>query len=239
VRVDLIETIKSRGYWRINFQPIGAPASLSLKACEELVDKNAVRLRGWYYPFYGHGSAENRGIENHNTYCQGWIDSGEYKEFWRMYRSGQFLHYSGVPEDWMTPDVAGRFHGQDLEPGKYLNFVGSLTMYLTEVIEFLTRLHRAGLYQKGVRVNISLNNTKGRQLHSFDPGRHLAVARITHEDPIMFERTYNSDELQTPGRDLAIEPIVHLFELFNMSDVSVDGVVKKDQDTLYSYKSSR
>jgi hypothetical protein len=239
VREDLIETITSRGYWRINFQPVGAPASLSLKACGDLVDKSAVRLRGWYYPFHGHGPAENYGIENHNKYCQGWVDSGEYKEFWRMYRSGQFLHYRGVQEDWMTPEVAGRFYDHDMESGKYLDFVGSLTMFLTEVMEFLTRLHRAGLYQLGVRVTLSLNNTKGRQLHSFDPGRYLAFARITQEDPILFERMYIADELQTPARDLAIEPIVHLFELFNMPDVSVDSVVKKDQDSLYSFKSGR
>src|SRR5689334_3159854 len=104
MKVDLLDTIKSRGYWRINFQPTGRPMNLTLKECEDLVDRNSVKLRGWYFPFYRHGSADDYGTENHNNYCLGWIDSGEYKEFWHMYKSGQFLHYSAVREDWMTPE---------------------------------------------------------------------------------------------------------------------------------------
>lgn len=233
---DFIDTIKSRGYWRINFQPTGKPANLSLKECEEFVDKNSVKLRGWYYPFYGHGSANNHGISNYNNYVGGWIDAGEFKEFWRMYQSGQFLHYSAVQEDWLTPETNTiRRNPNELEPGKYLNFVGSLTMYITEIIEFLTRLHRSGLYQDGVSVKISLHNTKGRELTSFEFMRTLSYPRKTQEDPIVFQHTYTPDELSQPARDLAIEPILRFFELFNFADVSVEQVIKKDQDTLYGY----
>jgi hypothetical protein len=63
----------------------------------------------------------------------------------------------------------------------------------------------------------------------------MSVDRITQEDSIVFERTYTSDELKQPARDLAIEPIVTYFEMFNMADISVDGVIKVDQDTLYGY----
>jgi len=233
---DFIDTIKSRGYWRVNFQPTGKPANLSLKECEDLVDKNSVRLRGWYYPFYGHGTADNHGISNYNNYVGGWIDAGEFKEFWRMYQSGQFLHYSAVQEDWLTPETNTlRRNPNELEPGKYLNFVGSLTMYITEIIEFLTRLHRSGLYQDGVSVEISLNNTKGRELTSFEFMRHLSFPKRTQEDPIVFRRTFTPDELSQPARDLAIEPILRFFELFNFADVSVEQVIKKDQDQLYGF----
>ncbi len=164
MRDGLVDTIKSRGYWRINFQPVGEPANLNLRECEALVADNHVRLRGWYYPFYGHGSADNHGIENHNTFCQGWIDSGEFKEFWRMYKSSQFLHYSVVHEDWMNPDTeVARSSSMEIEPGKYLNFIGSLTYFITEITEFLTRLRKAGLYQEGVTLGISLHNTRGRE----------------------------------------------------------------------------
>lgn len=233
---DFINTIKSRGYWRINFQPTGKPANLSLKECEELVDKNSVRLRGWYYPFYGHGSADNHGISNYNNYVGGWIDAGEFKEFWRIYQSGQFLHYSAVQEDWLTPDTNTIRHNPDeVEPGKYLNFVGSLTMYFTEIIEFLTRLHRSGLYPDGVSVKISLHNTKGRELTSFEGFRHLSTVKKTQEDPVVFQRSYSPDELSKSARDLAIEPIQRFFELFNFADVSVEQVIKKDQDQLYGF----
>jgi hypothetical protein len=232
---EFIDIIKSRGYWRINFQPTGEPSKLTLKECEDLIDKNSVKLRGWYYPFYGHGSADNHGIENRQGFKQGWIDSGEFREFWRMYQSGQFLSYSAVQEDWMTAEVQGRFSDKELEPMKYLNFVGSLTMYITEVIEFLTRLNRSGLYQEGVLVSIALHNTKGRELSSFDAFRRLSFPRVTQEDPILFERSYTPTELQQAAKDLAIEPIVHYFEMFNMADISVDQVIKRDQETLYGY----
>lgn len=234
------DTIKSRGYWRINFQPTGRPMELSLKGCNELVAKNSVKLRGWYYPFYGHGATNNHGIENHNNYCLGWIDSGEFKEFWHMYKSGQFLHYSAVNEDWLTSETREvRFNTNEMEPGKYLNFIGSLTYYITEIMEFLTRLYKSGLYREGVTVNISLNNTKGRELFSSDFMRHLSSPKVTQESPIVFKKTYKPDELESSARDLAIEPIVHFFELFNFADVSVDQVIKKDQDSLYGLKSQR
>jgi hypothetical protein len=235
---DLITKIKSRGYWRINFQPTGKPLELSLKECDELVDQNAVKLRGWYYPFYGHGAADNHGIESQNKYRQGWIESGKFKEFWRMYRRGQFLHYSAVQEDWMTAEPEGRFFSVDVEPPKYLNFVGSLTYYITEIIEFLARLHKAGLYKEGVHVSISLHNTKGRQLTSFDGARHLSFVRKTQADSILFEKTYKPSELEQPARDLAIAPIVYYFELFDMPDISIDQVIKVDQETLYGYRSN-
>lgn len=235
----LIETIKRRGYWRINFQPTSEPANLSLQECEELVGKNSVKLRGWYYPFFGHGAADNHGISNYNNYCGGWIDAGEYKEFWRMYQSGQFLHYSVVHEDWMTPETReDRFNPKEIEPGKYLNFIGSLTMYITEIMEFLVRLHRSGLYAEGVHVKVSLHNTRGRELKSFEGLRHLMTPKVAHEDPIVFEKTYSPSELSQPARDLAIDPILRFFELFNFADVSVDQVIKKDQDQLYNFNSN-
>jgi hypothetical protein len=234
---ELIDQIKSRGYWRINFQPTDKPMNLSLKECEELIDNNNVKLRGWYYPFYGHGTADNHGIEKHDGYVQGWVSSGEFTEFWRMFQSGQFLHYSVVQEDWRTPEVEGRFDTNDLEPGKYLNFVGSLTYYITEIMEFLSRLYKAGLYQQGVYVKISLNNTKERQLASFDAFRRLSTPRVVHDNTITFEKTYTPDDLTQSGRDLAIEPLLKFYELFDLADISVDQVIKKDQDKLYGLRS--
>jgi hypothetical protein len=234
MKAEFITKIKSRGYWRINFRPIEAPMQLTLKQCEELVERNNVRLRGWYYPFYGHGNADNHGIENLNNCCQGWIESGEFKEFWRMYKSGQFLHYKAVNEDWY--DEPGAFYKPQvpLEAGKrYLNFVGSLTYHVTEIMEFLSRLHKDGLYGKGAYVSISLNNTKDRELTSFDFLRHLLFPRITAENNITFEKTYSQDELNQTGRELAIEPLKHVYEVFNFGDISVEQVIKKDQEALY------
>jgi hypothetical protein len=233
---SLIETIKSRGYWRINFQPTGNPSELSLGECKNLIEQNQVSLRGWSYPFFFHGDAPHYGFENHNNFFQGWINKGDYKEFWRIYKSSQFLHYSAVNEDWWTPETRGqRFHDTDVEPGTILNFVGSLNYYITEIMEFLTRLHKSGLYQEGVKVNISLNNTRGRKLTSFEFMRDLSFPKITAVDNIVFEKILHPQELVKPAPDIAIEPLLHFYELFNFGDVSVELLLKKDQQTLYGY----
>lgn len=234
---EFIDTIKERGYWRVNFQPLGLPAELSLQQCDELIANNHVRLRGWYYPFYARGDRDNHGFTNRDGYRQGWIDAGEFKEFWNMYKSGQFLHYSSVQEDWQdTPeDTLWGGNREPIEPGKYLNFISSLTMHITEIYELLVRLRKAGLYGEGVKLSISLINTRGRKLSSFDAMRSLSFDKTTQESRIDFVRSYSSEDLQDPARDLAIPAIVHFFEMFNFEDVSVDLVIKKDQDMLYNY----
>ena len=234
---ELLETIKSRGYWRINFQPLGPPADFTIQECDRLIRDNHVQLRGWYYPFYASGDRDNHGFTNRNGYRQGWIDAGEFKEFWNMYKSGQFLHYSAVHEDWM--DVPGDTlwgNHEIIEPGAYLNFIGSLTMLFTEIYELLVRLHREGLYSDGVKISISLINTQGRKLKSFDVFREPSYDMVCRDSRIDYTKTYSPSDLQQPARDLAIPAIVHFFEMFNFEDVSVDLVIKKDQDMLYGFR---
>lgn len=241
MKEELIDIIKSKGYWRINFQPVSKPKEFTLAECNALIEKNSVKLRGWYYPFYGYGDADNHGFENHNNFRQGWIDSTEFKEFWRMYKSSQFLHYVAVTEDWWTPQNRAERFSQVAEeqPKSFLNFVGSLNYFVTEVYEFLSRLYNSGLYEEGVIVSISLHNTKGRRLSNFDFSRHLSRAYITQEDTIEFKKTYTPEDLAKSPKDLAIDPIVHIYEQFNFNDISVQQVIKVDQDTLYGYRTSR
>lgn len=232
---DFILTIKSRGYWRVNFRPLSPPQQFTMQQCRELVRKNSVRLRGWPFPFFHEDKADHYAIENHSDYLAGWIDFGEKKEFWHMYQSGQFLHYAAVSEDWMGSKDSRQFSDKNLESGKYLNFVGSLIYYITEIMEFAVRLHGDGLYQEGVAVSISLHNTKNRELTSFDFDRLLSFPKKTAEDVIKFEQEYSPDKLQQKAAEIAIEPIVYFFEMFNFDNVSVDQVIRKDQETLYGY----
>ena len=124
----------------------------------------------------------------------------------------------------------------EIEPGTLLNFVGSLNYYITEVFEFLVRLHKSGLYPEGVKLHISLNNTRGRKLASFEFMRDLSFPKITAVEKIVFEKVFSPEELNLPATELAIETLVHFYELFNFPDISVDLVIRKDQETLYGLK---
>lgn len=227
----LLNEIKSRGFWRINIRPLGKPQEIELGKLKELVRNAHVELRGWYYPFFGEGQSDNSSISLHNNYLEGRVNWSEYKEIWRIYRSGQFIHYDALHEDWYGK---GRIGNVDNEPGKYLNFVGSVIFYITEIMEFVVRLNRLKLYPDGVKISIELHNTAGRQLKSFEGFRHLSFPRITQEATVMFEKKYLPDELVASPADLALEPIRHVFSVFNFADISED-VLKNDQKTLYGY----
>ena len=66
--------------------------------------------------------------------------------------------------------------------------------------------------------------------------RHLSFPKVTQAETIEFKKTYGPQELSQTAKDLAIEPIVHFFGLFNFADISVEQVIKKDQESLYSGK---
>ena len=90
---ELLEKIKSRGYWRINLQPLVKAEKLpSIDRCQEIVEQNAVKLRGWEYPAILQGAPDVQRTRT-QTYFELANDWQNHIEFWRMYRSGQFLHY--------------------------------------------------------------------------------------------------------------------------------------------------
>src|ERR1700752_3656587 len=158
MKPELVEKIRSRGYWRTNFEPLVAKQKLRLGECRDIVEKNSVGLRGWNYPHYPRRIADDSGLEPGANYYEGWIDWWSHLEFWRMYESGQFLHYVALVEDWQEKDGWMDSREQRIEPKTVIGITGSIVYELTEIYEFLSRLAAAGVYDEGVRTNVSLNN---------------------------------------------------------------------------------
>ena len=95
MKEGLLEKIKSRGYWRVNIQPLTATIRLdTLQKCREVVDKSSVELRGWDFPHIPRKNDQTTGGAPVGSYYEGWVDWENYKEFWRMYKSGQFFHFN-------------------------------------------------------------------------------------------------------------------------------------------------
>lgn len=232
MKKDLIQTIQSSGYWRINFQPVVVATKLaSLGDCSDIVEKNQVQLRGWNYPHFPRRKDDDSNVEAGNNYYAGFIEWNNYIEFWRMYQSGQFLHYLAFREDWGDRDGWDVVENSNTEPNKYLSIVG--TIYeITEVFEFLSRLARENLYDEGVKVSISLHNTENRKLRMEDPMRGFLLDEYkTALKEISFSKTYNKEDLITKPQELALEAIVYIFDRFNWHRPPIE-VFKKDQDTL-------
>ncbi len=226
----LLEKIKSRGYWRVNFRPVVDSQKLpTMKNCREIIEKNSLSLRGWNYPYIPRRNDNETGAAACGNYYEAWIQWQSINEFWRIYKSGQFLHYFSLREDWFEDDSWYIKRGE-VKPGTKLNVIGSAIYTLTEIYEFLTRLVISGLYDEGVEVNISLNNTKDRELWVADPTRAPFVRKYSTgtSNIVLRRRNYSKDEVINNSENLALDAMHELFDNFEWeSSVDILSVERK------------
>lgn len=235
---EVIKTIKSKGYWRISFEPLEyIEQAIQLSKCKELVEKNSLHLRGWDYPHVSHRQGDDSKLEVGANYWQSWLDwKGEnHKEFWRMYQSTQFIHYLALREDWLDGYRQRNIMSDDsyVREGEGLGVVAT-TYQITEIFEFLTRLMTDGLYESGVKVSIALHNTRNRSL-LVDSSHRIGFSylRQTSADIIPFEGTYSKEEIMEKAKDKAFDAIVYFFERFGWESPNIE-VIKSDQDNFLS-----
>ena len=207
----IVEKIRSRGHWRINFRPLTPPEKeLSLVECRDIVARNSVSLRGWNYP---HVSNKPENLRARADSFEGSVDWHEHIEYWRMYQSSQFIHYVAFDDDWT--DVS-HWRKNALEPGLYLEAIGNLFYEVAEVFAFLTRLARDGLYPNGASISIDLVGTQGRRLYlaeGSDRGR-LRGDYVSAEPRITFSTQLTPGDLANTS-DAAVKAatfIVHRFQ---------------------------
>jgi hypothetical protein len=237
MKKDLTDKIKSRGYWRINFQPVVAVKKLkTLQETKEIVRDNAVRLRGWDYPHFPGRMDDDTGLEPCGEYYQGWIDWANHKEFWRMYKSGQFLHYLALREDWLEDDPWRTDLAQKIKPKTKLGVVGSTIYQITEIMEFLSRLADTGLYDEGLKLSISLNNTEGRELWMESETRLPFIFPYkTGTNKIEIKEELSKEQMISDTQEIGFSIISQIFDTFGWENLPVD-TIKKDQNDLLSGK---
>lgn len=238
---DVLKKIGTKGYWRIVFEPLEYDErKISLSDCKELVEKNAIHLRGWDYPHVPRRIGDDTALEPGDNYWQGWLDwEGEnHKEFWRIYQSGQFIHYLGLREDWLNDfQIESMWERRSLsyKPGEALGVVAT-TYQITEIFEFLSRLMSDGVYEGGVKVSISLNNTQDRCLVIEQFQRvGFSMPRKTSSQTITFKGQYTQEKISTSARDQALDAIVYFFERFGWNPPNIE-VIKGDQEKFLAGK---
>ncbi len=234
MKEGLLDKIKSRGYWRVNFQPLISNVKIdTLQKCREVVDKNSVELRGWDFPHIPRKEDETTGIAFVDSFCEGWVDWEFYKEFWRMYKSGQFLSYLALREDWFEEDGMRMGWAKKIKPGTSLGIVSSVIYEITEIYEFLSRLAQTGLYDEGVKVSLSLHNTKDRELWVEDQMRApFMTPRRNSASELTFSQTYTKDEIVTNPKGLSNKMILDLTDRFGWNPPAEQ--IMSDQDKLLS-----
>ncbi|MGI0022642.1 MAG: hypothetical protein ACRD9Q_07260 [Nitrososphaeraceae archaeon] len=228
---ELIEKIKSRGYWQIELRPlIFKKDRLSVADCKKVVEKCQVRLRGWYYPHIGYEAGD---VFSGDNFEQGYVEWKEHCEIWRMYRSGQFIHDFSFWEDRLEYEPYG--YNVRLSNGSIRHDVMNIIMTLytvTEIFLFASRLASNSLFDKTLHVSIKLKNTNNRLLIFSDPTRMLHGTYMCKINEINIERDVSTEDIIANFATLAMDVVVEIFEKFNWHSPDIRNVLKSDQEKL-------
>ncbi len=231
MKAGLLDRIRSRGYWRINFQPrLLLEEKLSLSECRDAIEKNALKLRGWQYPYVPVKEDNQQGALPSGEFFEAWIDWWNHIEYWRSYRSHQFLHYLALREDWFEESDWEKERAKVITPGQALGTTRTIWQ-ITEIFEFLSRLGRSSFYPAGAIISLSLENTEGRQLWVDDP-QHMPFmdAKKTGATRIEIKREISVLEFSTEGAEIARSVLIELFDHFGW-DATV-GNIRSQQEQL-------
>ncbi|WLD99926.1 hypothetical protein PX860_22900 [Agrobacterium leguminum] len=222
----MVELIKSAGYTRVVIRPQGKPDEISIAEAKQIVESSSVSLRGWDYPHISIRDDDTGGTEYFAEFVQNWCDWHHHREFWRMYKSGQFLHYKSIRED-ITNDENVPKHGPVIG-------IGGLIFTVTEVVEFAHRLFRHGLHERGSQIEFTLGQSRGRKLWVDDPNRMpFTSPRATSSNSITVERSLDASHLLAGDpKESARSMLVEIFDAFGWRP-SADQLQSK-QDQLYS-----
>ena len=233
---ELLNKIKSRGYWKVNFTPLKFNESIVPERPQliDIVEKSRVKLRGWDYPHLSHWETpQSREAVIRKDYIEGGCDWEAMIELWRFYQSGQFIHLFAIREDWFAEDTwVTRPDLKNLKSGDALEIVSAIYT-ATEIFEFAHRLTKLGIYDEGIKISIQLVNTKGRALKVFDFMRAgLFRDYKAHDDVVHYEREFTNEEILSDHKKLAIDAISWILESFGWTD-RPRSVFEKDQRNLY------
>jgi len=214
--ISILEKIKSGPYWRVNIRPYEFEEEKIERLAEiwELVARCQVSLRGWQFPYI-----DNQNKSNGQDYVQSECNFNGINEFWRFYKSGQFIHYFSVYEDFYVKskkiDPSSMWkRGSSEKPSGYLGIL--TTIYrMTEIYEFAMRVAQHGIYDKGVTIFITLSGIKKFELSYLEPEKVLLGSYISKHNEIKLKSQISKEELFAKGHEEAIKKCIEVFERFN------------------------
>lgn len=227
--IPIIEKIKSRGYWRILFQPLTYKEQIGeLRDCKKIVERNAVLVRGWDFPHIPRREGDDTDLLPGNNYYEGWVDWSHHKELWRFFQSCQFISFRGFWEDWSDEEIIRP------EPRSDIKRLGVLTTIyqVAEIYEFLSGLAREGIYREGVKVSITLFDTEHRELWLEDRSRAPFMdTRRTGALNVDYNKEYSETKLKENSIELSTDAILYIFHRFEW-EPSKDHI-RKEQEELF------
>jgi hypothetical protein len=223
MKPGLLERIQTLGHWRVVFRPL-VPLSnrLTFRECADAVEQNRVSLRGWDFPHVSHRQDDQGGSERGDGYLENWCDWYLFLEFWRMYRSGQFLSYNAVHGDSEVDLAQGSV--------RWLNVVDTIYT-VSEFVEFAHRLACTGLYRDGYLLDISLRNTDRRRLDAGRGRMPFMDNQSSNADMIQIERRVDLDAVEAGAMETSLSVLIELFDAFGWKPDP--NQIRADQEAFY------
>lgn len=211
---ELLAEIKSRGYWRVEMHSTEYKDKRlpTRRAMQEILSSATVSLRGWPYPYY---RAED--ITYNGKWLEGQVSWEYYKEYWRLYESGQWLHYIGIRGAWIPREEL--FKGLSPLPTQHPGYVhirGHVLFTLTEIFRFAVGLAQGGVFDPTAFLSIQLHNTHDYMLfEDFERPWFLVHQYVnTSNKPIEQQRSVSVGQLSGVADQLALETSIKVFEVF-------------------------
>jgi hypothetical protein len=142
-----------------------------------------------------------------------------------MYTSGQFIHYLSLWEDWSNNSF--------FQENRILEII--MTLYtLTEIFLFGSRISDS--YENDdINIKLKLNNQYNRSLNFLNPLRFLDNDyRCRSQSPILIEKKISKIDLDANNSDIALDVLIHIFNIFNWNSKEIRNILKDDQKKFLS-----
>lgn len=222
---DIFNVIKKGGYWKINIRPTSYVENRipSPSKCEEYLRSSKVSLRGWDFPHISN-------LQSAQKFIQSVEEFGGHEEFFRFFKSGQFVFYRAMPEESMETSYQQKVNGKGLE-------IITTLFFLTEVFEFASRIFSFEEMGNQFTIDIEIFDIKNRQLFFYDPLRVLHDGYTSEiDDYIKISKEGRLENLILEKAELAIEVSKEIFGTFglNSNTPGFDSYFKEEQENLFS-----
>lgn len=208
----VLEKIKTRGYWCVSVRPTMFEKHhiRDDRSLFSIVERNSVRLRGWDYP---HIDDQNPPIRKADWVGQE-IDWQDEIEVWRLYMSGQFVHFFALAGEWRDhsevwpPD-------REWEPGRFVYYVQTVYSFV-EILEFASRLALSPAGAASMHVEIRIKGLQGRLLVEPDPAFRFGQTYTIGIPEWNYSWEGTQTELIARPRELAAEAARQFLDQFGL-----------------------
>jgi hypothetical protein len=224
--VTILETIQSRGYWRVSIHPVDyREQRISYSELVPIIQQSSVELRGWDFP---HLDVQGPALKQ--NYIEAEVSFMFINEYWRFTQSGNFIHYAGIFSDWRKEERQLSIP-REASSDKALELHDTVARYV-EIVEFASRLSRTPAGGETMRVQVELRGLKGRRIVNTAIGFRLHIGRKAELDVFTNEKLeFSQQDLTARPREIAAELAAELFARFG-SDIKKHEIIAAQQVAL-------